>query len=333
MTVLSLLFCFMAFGQGYEYYFKQAVDEIAAMLEDKKPISFKRAVFLTENAYYKGQLNYEKFCNQLDRIKVKLNQMIEKKGLQGYKTAGNWAIYSYMTEKIPENNYQPMEYDFENFMGESDYESFMVSTLLETKKGNCHSLPYLYKILADEVNVEAFIATAPMHVYVKHKDENGKWWNLELTSGTFSRTSFIIESFNVSDAGIESGLYLKPLDGKDLLVLCLNDLMDYYERRTGKYYGEIVKKACDIGLKYRKASLLQLWKFDELKYRLDKAMELKGINNYNHVKKYPKLAELYEKVKSTDKYIKEMGYSNITPQQYREKVNEIKNGKFQKTEK
>ena len=181
-----------------------------------------------------------------------------------------------MTEKIPENNFEPMQYDFENFMGEDDYNSFMVSTLLNTKKGNCHSLPYLYKILADEVNVEAFVAIAPLHCFIKHKDEQGKWWNLELTSGTFSRTSFIMESFNVSDAGMESGLYMKPLDGKELLALCLSDLMDYYEKKTGKYYGAIVQKAYQTGLKYCETSLLQLWKRDEIKYRLDKEMETKG---------------------------------------------------------
>jgi len=331
LTILMSLISLISFGQDYEFYFKQAVDEITDMLEDRKPVDFKRAVFLTENAYYKGQLDYSNFCNQLTKISVKLNQMIVNKGLQGYKTAGNWAIFSYMTEKIPENNFQPMQYDFENFMGDSDYESFMVSTLLTTRKGNCHSLPYLYKILADEVNVEAFVSTAPMHVYNKHKDEQGKWWNLELTSGTFSRTSFIIESFNVSDAGMESGLYMKPLDGKELLVLCLSDLMDYYEKKTGKYYGEIVQTGCDIGIKYCKASLLQLWKFDELKYRLDKEMESKGFTNYNQISNDPKLVALFEEVKSTEKYIKEIGYSSLTPQQYKEKVEEIENGKYSQT--
>ncbi|MDY0389123.1 MAG: hypothetical protein RBT65_18780 [Methanolobus sp.] len=126
LTILILLISLISFGQDYEFYFKQAVDEITDMLEDRKPVDFKRAVFLTENAYYEGQLDYSNFCNQLDKISVKLNQMIVNKGLQGYKTAGNWAIFSYMTEKIPENNFQPMQYDFENFMGDSDYESFMV---------------------------------------------------------------------------------------------------------------------------------------------------------------------------------------------------------------
>lgn len=332
LTLLAILTFLTTFGQKKsEQYFQEAVDEISQMLEGQKPINFKRAVFLTENAYYDGQLNWTDFSKQIDSITIKVNQMIVAKGLQKFKTAGNWAIFTYMTEKIPQNNYQPMAYDFENFMGEDNYNSFMVSTLLKTKKGNCHSLPYLYKILADEVNVEAFIATAPMHVYVKHKDEQGKWWNLELTSGTFSRTSFIMESFNVSDAGMESGLYMKPLDGKELLVLCLSDLMDYYEKKTGKYYGAIVQKAYQTGLKYCEVSLLQLWKRDEIKYRLDKEMEAKGLNDYNQINPYPELVVLLDQVKATDDFIKKMGYSSLTPEQYREKVQQIENGKYSQT--
>lgn len=128
-------------------YYQAAVDEITAMLNGQKQLSFKRAVFVSENAYYNGQLNWTSFCNEIDKIKVLVNKMIVAKNLQRYKTAGNWAIFTYMSDSIPENNFQPYTYDFENFMGDKDYQSFMVSNLLKTKKGNCHSLPYLYKYL------------------------------------------------------------------------------------------------------------------------------------------------------------------------------------------
>lgn len=311
-------------------YYKQAVDEICDMLNDKKPMDFKRAVFLTENAYYNGQLNYTEFCNEINRIKIILTKMIEAKGLQKFKTAGNWAIFSYMTEKIPENNYSPYLYDFDNFMGDKDYECFMVSSLLKNKKGNCHSLPYLYKILAEEVNVEAFIALAPMHVFIKHKDEKEQWWNLELTSGTFSRTSFIIESFNVSDAGMESGLYMKPLSLKESVAQCLSDLLDYYDKKQGIYYGETVRKAYTTGLKVYPNSLLQLAKRDEIKYRLDKAMEVKGLNDYRKIQQYPELVQLYEEMDKTFKYIQQIGFSKLTDEQYREKVEQITSGQTKK---
>lgn len=307
--------------------FQTAVDEIAEMLNGKKPLSFKRAVFLTENAYYDGNLNWQQFCNEIEKIKVIVNKMIVEKGLQKYKTAGNWAIFSYMTEKISDNNYSPFQYDFDNFMGDTDYESFMVSSLLRSRKGNCHSLPYLYKILADEVNVEAFIATAPMHVFIKHKDEKGQWWNLELTSGTFSRTSFIIESFNVSDAGMESGLYLKPLSNKESLALCLSDLIEYYEKKTGHYFGDIVYKAYTEGLKVYPNSILQLVKRDEIKYRLDKEMEKYGFKEYDDIKSHPNLIKLYDEIKSVDEFIQNIGYSTLTPDQYRDKVRQIEAGK------
>ena len=311
-------------------YYKQAIDEICDMLNDKKPLDFKRAVFLTENAYYNGQLNYTEFCNEISRVKIIVTKMIEAKGLQKYRTAGNWAIFSYMTEKIPENNFVPYQYDFENFMGDKDYESFMVSSLLKNKKGNCHSLPYLYKILAEEVNVEAFIALAPMHVFIKHKDEKGQWWNLELTSGTFSRTSFIIESFNVSDAGMESGLYMKPLSLKESIAQCLSDLLDYYDKNKGIYYGEIVRKAYTTGIKVYPNSLLQLAKRDEIKYRLDKAMEEKGLNDYRKIQSYPELVQLYEEMDKTFKYIQQIGFSKLTDEQYREKVEQITSGQTNK---
>ncbi|MDZ7741053.1 MAG: hypothetical protein U5Q03_04705 [Bacteroidota bacterium] len=135
LTLLTLLISIISYGQEKsEQYFQDAVYEICNMLEDKTPISFKRAVFLTENAYHDGQLDWNVFCSQIDSISRKVNKMIVSKGLQNYKTAGNWAIFSYMTEKSEYNNFCPLKYDFDNFMGDKDYESFMVSTLLKHKK-------------------------------------------------------------------------------------------------------------------------------------------------------------------------------------------------------
>lgn len=308
-----------------------ALDEISEMLNGQKPLSFKRAVFLTENAYYDGKLDWKEFCGKIEQIKLKLNQMIVDKNLQQYKTAGNWAVFSYMIDSIPENNYHPYKYDFENFMGDKDYESFMVASLLTTKKGNCHSLPFLYKILADEINVEAFIATAPMHVYIKHKDEKDQWWNLELTSGTFSRSSFIMESFNVSDAGIESGLYMKALSVKESIALCLFDLLVNYDNKTGIYYGDFVRKAYTEGLKVYPNSLLVTLKVNDQKYQLDKAMERYGLKDYRKIKLFPELVKLDDELKETNTFISKIGYSSLTPEQYRDKVLQIKNKQTQAT--
>ena len=329
---LFLLFIFIAhlsYGQTKAVIdpYELAVDEISEMLSGQRPMNFKRAVFLTENAYYDNKLDWTTFCKEIDQAKVKINQMIVAKKLQQYKTAGNWAIFSYMTDSIPENSHRPYQYDMDNFMNEKYMDCYMVSSLLKTKKGNCHSLPYLYKILANEVNVESYISLAPMHVFIKHKDEHGQWWNLELTSGSFSRTSFIIESFNVSDAGMQSGLYLKPLSEKESVALCLSDLLDYYDRQKGIYYGDLVRKAYTAGINIYPNSLLQIAKRDEIKYRLDNEMKAKGLNDYNKILPYPDLVKLYSELNETTDYLKKIGYVRLSEQAYKQKVEEMRNFK------
>lgn len=74
--------------------------------------------------------------------------------------------------------------------------------------------------------------------------------------------------------------------------------------------------------------MLQLWKFDDLKYQLDIEMEKKGLTNYEQIKSDTELFTLLEEVKATDKFINKMGYSNLTPEQYREKVQQIEENKY-----
>ncbi|RCW20254.1 hypothetical protein [Marinilabilia salmonicolor] len=307
--------------------FNIAIQEMSEMLDGKRPLDFKRAVFLTENAYFNGKLDWNEFNSEIDRITQILKQMIAKKGLNGYKTSGNWAIFTYMSDSIPENKNFPYTYDYENFMGDNDFLSFTVSNLLKTHKGNCHSLPYFYKILANELNVEAFLATAPMHVFIKHKDEKGNWWNLEMTSGTFSRTSFLIESFNISDAGIMSGLYLKPLDEKETIALCILDLLSYYEKVFGIYSDKFVFTCYQKGIEYYPNSNFQIWKLNDQKHYLDNEMEKTGISDYSKIPEYPKLEAMYNEMEQTRLYLAEIGLSHLTPEQYEQKVMEIKNNK------
>ena len=50
-------------------HFDIAINEISQMLKREKPLSFKRAVFLVENAYYEGKMSWEDYNNEILRIK------------------------------------------------------------------------------------------------------------------------------------------------------------------------------------------------------------------------------------------------------------------------
>lgn len=99
-------------------YFDIAIDEIDQMLKGEKPLSFKRAVYLVENAYFSGKISWEEYNNDILSISPILNKMIDDRNLRQYKTAGNWAVFTYMSDSIPENYFKPYQYDFESFMSD-----------------------------------------------------------------------------------------------------------------------------------------------------------------------------------------------------------------------
>ena len=117
----------------------------------KRVLDFKKAVFTIENAWYDHKLTYSDFDQKIGNIAFTCQDMIKNKGIERYKTAGNWAIFMLMTQKIPENNQQPFVYDFDDFLGNNDYTNTFVSTLLLDKKGTCLSLPILYKCICSRI--------------------------------------------------------------------------------------------------------------------------------------------------------------------------------------
>lgn len=239
ITVLLLLSALFAFSQTrqQQIIYKTAFDEMMQMIKGDKPVDFKRAVFLVENAHYDNKLNYEQFCSDIEVMEQKVRRIIRNEPLdvQQFKTIGNWAIFTYMTQPVPFNDNKPFQYDFDNFLPSKNVINGFVTKLIKTGKGNCHSMPYLYKILADEIGSEATIAYAPMHVYIKHRDENGDWRNVELTNGSVSRDVWIIQTLNVSLEQIKSGLYMRALSEREIIAACISDLIDNYELRFKRY--------------------------------------------------------------------------------------------------
>ena len=119
---------------------------------------------------------------------------------------------------------------------------------MKTGTGNCHSLPYLYKILCEEVGTTANLALAPNHVYIKHIDEKGQWANVELTSGGFPRDQWIIKQLAVTVESIKSEAYMKPLTEKESIALCLFDLSNAYLFQNGA--DDFTAKVIEKGLEY-----------------------------------------------------------------------------------
>jgi hypothetical protein len=262
MKLLAVYMCIIVvtlFSYKYAYsseeslsfadnYYQNAYIELVSMLDGIKPIDFKRAVFISENAYLNDSLNYDTYKNQIDTITNKLKWLIKAKRIEHFKTAGQYAIYSYLCEPTIINDSITYKYDFEDFMGYEKWTNMFVTKLMSSKKGNCHSLPIFFKILSEEMGVEAFLSEAPSHLYIKHKDEEGKWVNIELTNGGFSSDAWIISSMGISAEAIKSGIYMSPLTLKESVANCLYDLAMGYKEKYG--YDKTVEMICDKVIEY-----------------------------------------------------------------------------------
>ncbi|MCC5922104.1 MAG: hypothetical protein LAT68_17215 [Cyclobacteriaceae bacterium] len=296
-------------------HYQQAFEEITKMLTGHIPMDFKRAVFLTENAFHNGQLDYNEFSTTIATTGQKLKSLIKERGLQKYKTAGNWAIFSYMTDSLPINNFQPYTYDFDDFMGEKDWTSMFVTKLMKTKSGNCHSMPYYYKILAKEIGAEAYLALAPNHIYIKHKDENGQWTNLELTNGGFPRDQWIIKQMAISVEAIKNEIYMTPLSETENIAMCLFDLASAYERQYE--HDEFELKVIETGLKYfPKCMPLLMAKANH--YR---EIGMKSLKDAKADEVF--LKENHRKFTEVNTIIDELGYKDMPVELYEEWVKSV----------
>jgi hypothetical protein len=231
--------------------FRDAKTELQAMLEGRLPMNFSRAVFLHENAYLGGTLNYEAFMQDI-RFRAEIAKRIAAtRPTQGYKKADSLqvqlqaSIFKLLTdttkirfageqenERTGEEGFiLPAHYAWEDFAGQKNWEVMFVSRLMQTNEGNCHSLPYLYKLIADELCVPAWLSSAPHHLYIQGYSQETGLFNTELSSATFPKDSWLMASGYVGKDAIRNRVYLDTLTLKQSISLCLVDLAQGYQRK------------------------------------------------------------------------------------------------------
>lgn len=242
-----------------------ALIQLNRMLEDAEPVSFKRAVYLTENAFYSDSLDYLKYDQAIQELAGICRAWMMTNSLSDYPVTDslsiqkNGAIFTLMKDTIflMDNTplHKPFRYNFSDFLAQNDWSNQFVNTLLINGQGNCHSLPYLYKILADELQTSAYLSLAPNHLYIKQYSHEWGWYNTELTSGEFPEDAWIKASGYITMDAIRNGIYMDTLGEKQSIALCVYDLAKGYLAQTGNYRDGFVLACCDIVLKHHPANI------------------------------------------------------------------------------
>jgi hypothetical protein len=317
-------------------YFHQALDKLNNMLTGKEPMSLKMAVFIVENAYLEGRLDFNKYNTEIQNI----IQVAKLKAIQdGYDWKNpltrNMMLFKAMcdTIKLKDPSHEgyitsyPMRYDFDDFLGKQNYSKMLVAKLLATKSGQCHSLPLAFLICTEETNTKAYLSFSPSHSYVKFKDPMNNWYNLELTSGRVVSDAFITRSGFVKSEALKSHIYTDTLDLKQTIAYCVTDLAKEYARKYG--YDEFVNQCVDTALKYYPNNIYGLQiKSDYYSLLFDYVLKQTEHPRPEILKaKYPKAYEILMQRNKLYETIDNMGFSEMPEEAYKDwlqSVNEEK---------
>lgn len=266
--------------------YNQAFDSLKALIE--KDGDFSRSVFLVENAYHDYNLPYSDFQKAITEVSKFVAQGTVSNGYNypdSLNYIKNYSIFSRLFDTTlhvkshsleKAGNIAPYSYSHIDPMGKKEWSNMFVIKLLATRKGNCHSLAYLYKIIADKIEAKCWFALVPNHIYIRCYSQKVGWYNIELTSGTFPTDAWIATSTYVSMDAIRSAIYMDTLSNKESIGLCILDLAKGYEFQTGNYLDGFILKCCDLVLKYHPVNpMALLLKAETLKKTYYKEVENK----------------------------------------------------------
>lgn len=296
-----------------------AFSKLTTIIKNNEIGDFKRAVFVCENAFYDDSLIEEKFNQAIDYSKLIIEAWSIFNPIHNYKFSdsanfqNNFAIYHFLkdTTKLvfgnKEYKHLPYTYDFEDFFGRTDWSNMFITKLIMTNRGNCHSLPYLYKILADELGVTCWLGFAPNHIYIKNRCKKLGWYNTELTSGEFPTDAWILTSGYIPIDAVRSGIYMDTLSNQQAIAQCVLDLAKEYEFQTKNYFDGFIIKCCDLTLKYHPQNVQAI---------LLKAETIKRIFQAHGASKSSVGRETYAEMEKLYVQLFELGYREMPDKMY-----------------
>lgn len=128
------------------------------------------------------------------------------------------------------NGNKIFKYDLENDpTGKEILANNLLPTYLRTRLGNCVSMPILFIVLAQRLGIEATLATAPEHLFVKYRGESGAYLNLECTHDCGPKRDIsYIKEFEITEKAIANRLYLQPLSKRDVVLAMAGVLRTMY---------------------------------------------------------------------------------------------------------
>jgi len=261
MTLAKYGFPSQSYKEGTSAFYT-AFDELNKMLNGSEGLNLGRAVFLIENAWHNNKYNYNEYRNKINAGVDFCNQKIEEEKLEKEDNlVKNMMLFRYISDTLNVKDkrtgktftHYPVRYNYDDYESKISYDSHFVTTLMQTGRGQCISMPLYYLILAEQMGAEAYWSFSPRHSFVKIQDEDGIWYNLELTcKAILSDTHYMNSSYMKAEA-LRNKLYLVPLDKTNIIAEMLVELARGYFQKYG--CDDFFLKCLDTAQQYLKNDL------------------------------------------------------------------------------
>lgn len=329
-------------------YFQQSFNELKSMLEGKQPMSFEKAVFLSENPYWDNKYAYQDFkdvityeSNKIQKLivlnnksdsmdfSVKIDFNAKKHNINNLKyteqekremyrkTLANWAIFKFITDTTNFYNviHYPFTYQLDDPFGANDWKHSQIMNLFisDEKKGNCLALATLFKLYADRLNTNAYLCTAPQHIYIQHKDIKGDFYNVELATGTHPGDGSIKTLTYTDIEAIANGIALRRLTKpNEYLSLCLINLAKAYEHKFNSKDDNFILQCSELALKHDSLNLnAMLLNAQVLEERVLSYADKHKVSDLNKLKLDKTLSATFKKLEMQLADLNRLGYHQM----------------------
>lgn len=304
--------------------FYNAFATLDSMVSGLNTLNLKKAIYTIENAYLDNKLSYSKYNSQIKYVADVCRQKIQNEKINpNNREAVNMIIYQVLCDTVDIQNPRtkvfyksyPYTYDFIDFWGREDYSKQFVSKVLKTHSGQCRSLPLLYLVIAEELNMDAFWTFSPSHTFIRFQLNNGNWQNVELTNGRLSSDAWVLGSGFVKSEALTAKIYMDTIDKKQTVASLLSDLADEYIEKVG--FDDFILKALNRSLEIYPNNITAIMRKSDYYTVLFKyVVDQKGKPTLAQLQQDPKANQIYLQRNEMYDAIDNSGYEDMPKDAY-----------------
>lgn len=313
--------------------YQQAFSQLMQL--DPNNFSLEKAIYHIESAYFDNKLSNTNFLAGLHQVTEVVRQILKREGLSAKNSlAVNYAIQKLYQQDNPFYTarhelvaLRQFKYDFDDYRGQHDYSKMFASKALATGRGQCHSLPLVYLLIAEQLGAKAYLALAPQHSFIRFKDANGNLRNFETTNGHIVSENWLIQSGYINAKALQNKTYLDTLSHPQLFAQMLGDLLLGYLAKYHRYDGfaEQVRQAI---LRINPENLTARIVGANLAVMdAQEAIKAVGMPKPNDLPQYPAAYRAYLTMKAALSQVDNLGYQDMPEEAYKKWLQSVAQAK------